>query len=225
MRAAALLLALALAVAGCGGGRVPFEPTPPVPTRQVTAAELVKGQWTATPTVFRIRQSALFEFRGARVPMAGFLVLDLQRQEVRLVGLNDLGVKLFDLGVTSEGYQEHYLLPELSKIPGLTGAVADSVRRIFLAPQPSPNDALRIGGEIYRLSRLEGDRRLQFTFGGPGALLQEKTAEGGGEDWRARYYEYRPVEDTFFPGGIVLQDRRAGYRLTLWMEEVNQSHD
>jgi hypothetical protein len=33
------------------------------------------------------------------------------------------------------------------------------------------------------------------------------------------------VEDTFFPGGIVLQDRRAGYRLTLWMEEVNRSHD
>jgi hypothetical protein len=225
MRAAALLLGLALAVAGCGGGRVPFEATPPVPTRQVTAAELVKGQWTEAPTVFRIRQSALFEFRGAKVPMAGFLILDLQRREVRLVGLNDLGVKLFDLGVTSEGFQEHFLMPELSNIPGLTGAVAESVRRIFLAPQPGAADALRIGGELYHLTRMEDGRQLQFTFGGPGALLLEKTAIGGGEDWCARYYKYRPVEDTLFPGGIVLQDRRAGYRLTLWMEEVNRSHE
>jgi hypothetical protein len=215
-----LLLCLAL-LAGCAPAP-PFAPTPMAPTRQLTAQELIEPLWTRE--AWRIRQSALFEFGGARVPMAGFLLLDPQGGTARLVGLNDMGVKLFDLEVFREGFREHFLLPELGRYPQMSRAVADSVRRIFLAPQPEIGDALHIGGRDYRLSR-GADSHTTFLFGGSGATLLEKNRQGEGEDWRVRYFEYRQAGTFLVPGGILLEDRLANYRLTLWLDEVRKDHE
>jgi hypothetical protein len=215
-----LLVSLCLALlAGCAPA-LPFASTPTAPTRQLTAQALIDPVWTGE--AWRIRQSALFEFRGARVPMAGFLLFDPRRRTARLVGLNDMGVKLFDLEVSPEGFQEHFLLPELGRYPQLTRAVADSVRRIFLAPQPEADDLLHIGSSDYRLSRSADGRQTTFLFGGPAAALLEKNSQGGGEDWRVRYFEYRPEGAFMVPGGILLEDRLAAYRLTLWLDEVKR---
>jgi hypothetical protein len=217
--AASLCLAL---LSGCAPA-LPFAPTPAAPTRSLTVQELIDPVWTRE--AWRIRQSVLFEFRGARVPMAGFMLFDPQAGIARLIGLNEMGVKLFDLEVFPDTFQEHFLLPELGRYPGLTDAVAESVRRIFLAPQPEVGDAMHIGGSAYRLGRNVDGRQTLFLFGGPGATLLEKSRRGDGEDWRVRYFEYRPAGEFLVPGGILLEDRLAEYRLTLWLEEVKGTNE
>lgn len=207
---------LFLLMTGCA--QLPFTPAPVVPTRQLAAETLLQSLWTGGDQIWRIRQTALFELRGAKVPMDGFLRLDSGQGEARLVGLNDLGVKLFDLSVTPEGYEEHYLFPDLARIPGVSGAIAGAVRHIFLEPQPARTDTLEIGKTEYRLKRT-GTEQVLFIFGGPGANLLEKRVQGD-EAWRARYFNYRPVGTAQVPGGILLEDERGGYRLTLWLEEV-----
>ncbi len=221
MRRLAILLVL-LAATGCSG--VPFKPPAPAPTRRLSAGDLLDGLWNRGERVWRIRQSALFEFHGAKVPMGGFLLLDAGRREARLVGLNDMGVKLFDLTVTASGQRENYLFPELARIPGVSGAIAGAVRHIFLAPQPQPGDRLRIEATDYLLTRSKGEEEIRFTFGGPEPLLLEKRVQGGGEKWGVRYFEYRPAAGAMVPGGIVLDDAR-GYRLTLWLEEVKTNDE
>jgi hypothetical protein len=221
MRKQWAVLILLLALAGCSG--VPFVAPDTVALRpDVTATQLATAVWTAQQGVFRLRQTVLFEFRGTRVPMAGLMRLDLTEDRLRLVALNDLGVKLFDLEVTPIGEQQHYLLPDLAKIPHFTEAVAASVRRVFLTPRPDGSEALRLTASRGQLTRPYRSGEIRFTFGGSGSQLLATEVAGDQENWMARYFEYQTAGTILYPRGIVLDDRIAGYRLTLWQEEVKR---
>ena len=213
-----LLLALfGCALAGCAS--VPFAAPELVPTRQLTTAELVGTGWDAGGQTLRLRQSGLFEWHGRRLVLDGLVQLDGKEHTARLVGMNELGVKAFDLTVTPGGLEEHFLLPELAATPGLAAAVGGAVRRIYLAPRPRTDDRLVIEARDYRLERRDTDREIRFVFGGPQPLLLETRMKSADEEWRVRYYQYRPTAGRWLPGGVILDDRRAGYRLTLWLEE------
>lgn len=207
-----LLLLWLLALAACA----PLRELPPQ-----TAATLAAGVWPAGGETWVLRQSALFELRGARMPMRGVVRLDPGRQ-ARLAGLDDLGVKLFDITATPEGEEVHFLLPELARFPGAAQAIAASLRRIYLAPAPTPADRLSAKWGGWLLERREGEARITFRFAGPEPVLVEKRAEGGGEDWRVRYFDYRPVGAETLPGRIVLDDFGQGYRLSLWLDEARK---
>lgn len=215
-------LCLALLLGGCAS--ISFEEPLLSPTRALTPAELLATDWRAAPGVWRIRQSGLFELRGRRLPMEGFLELDNANRRARLVALEGLGLKLFDLTVTVDGVEVHHLLPDLAKEPHLAEAVAASVRRIFLAPRPDAGDRLEIRKRDYRLTR-SGGERVDFLFGGDPPLLLETRVRGAAGDWRVGYYQYREAAGVPIPAGILLQDRRAGYRLTLWLESVKRGEE
>jgi len=219
-----LLATLLLLMSACA--TVPFVRTELTPTVPRSAAALTGALWSAGSGSLLIRQSALFELQGLRVPIAGIMKLDLAAQEARLVGMNDMGVKLYDLSVTATTSTAHFIVPELARYPGFSEAVALSVRRIFLTPQPAPGDSLERTKTRYLLTRKSSDGgTFRFTFGGAEAQLLEKSSQGPAESWRVRYYQYQPRHGRFFPGGIVLDDERAGYRLTLWIESVEKSDE
>lgn len=221
MRRRFAILALLLTLTGCGG--VPFAAPEKVALRPgVTATELAASVWTAQQGSFQLRQTVLFEFRGARVPMAGLMRLDLTQGQVRLVAMNDLGVKFFDLEVSKGGEQLHYLLPDLAKIPHFAEAVAASVRRVFLTPRPDGSEALDRTASLCQLARPYRGDEVRFTFGGAGTRLLATEVDRDQESWRVRYFEYQTAGTTLYPRGIVLDDRLAGYRLTLWQEEVKR---
>jgi hypothetical protein len=223
MRLAALILTAALFLtSGCA--TAPFPATVLTATAPVTAAELVAGLWSSQRGSLMVRQSALFEFRGMKVPVAGMMKLDPARGEARLVGMNDMGVKLYDISVDRIGSQANFVMPEFSKYPGFADAVALSVRRIYLAPLPSAGDRLERTPKSYLLTREEGGR-IRFTVGGAERQLLEKEVRGAEQSWRVDYYQYRSREGISFPDGIVLEDERSGYRLTLWTEGLEKADE
>jgi hypothetical protein len=171
-----------------------------------------------------LRQTAKFSFRVREVPMIGMMELDTRRNEARLVAVNQMGVKLFDLTVSEEGVSENYLLPQLAGYPRFSEAVAISLRRIFLAPGPQPEvDVLQEAAEGYRLSGERDGEPIAFLFGGDPVRLVEKSALGPKDDWRVVYLDYQQDSGLSFPREIVLEDRRAGYRLDLRIDNVRQS--
>jgi hypothetical protein len=210
-------LLLAVLLGGCAS--IPFETPHLGPTRQLTTVDLLGPFWLGHTAVYRIRQSGLFQLRGMKLPIEGFMELDANRRKARLVALEGMGLKLFDLTVTADTVEVNYLMPDLQKHPGLAEAVADSVRRIFFQPQPSLADRLEIGSRDYRLQRAGADD-LSFVFGGEPPLLLEKRSVGLSGDWWVGYYQYRQLVGRQIPEGIFLQDRWAGYTLTLWLESV-----
>lgn len=208
---------LLLLATGCA--TAPFPPVELTPTAPRGAAELSAGLWNRGGKLM-LRHSALFEFRGMRVPVEAMLQLDPAAGEARLVGMNEMGVKLYDITVLPQASRANFVLPELARYPGFADQVATSVRRIFLEPEPKPGDRLRVTPESYLLTRDEGGATVEFTLGGAYAQLLEKSFRGHGDSWRVRYYQYERRDGRLYPGGIVLDDDRAGYRLTLWIESV-----
>jgi hypothetical protein len=220
-----VLIGVSLLLAtGCATARFPA--TELTATRPTSAAALSGALWNAGAESLMVRQSALFELQGMRVPIAGIMKLDLAKREARLVGMNDMGVKLYDISVDLATSQAHFIIPELARYPGFAEAVAVSVRRIFLAPQPEAGDRLEVTPTSYLLSRENAaGTKLRFTLGGADAQLLEKTSRGPAESWRVSYYQYQRSLGRLFPGGIVLDDDQAGYRLTLWIESVEKTDE
>jgi outer membrane biogenesis lipoprotein LolB len=216
-----MLLLLLTACAAPAPAPIPvIEQAPP----GLAAGDLAAAVWTARPQVLRLRQTAKFSFRGREVPMIGMMELDTRRKEARLVAVDPMGVKLFDLTVSEEGVSENYLLPQLARYPRFGEAVATSLRRIFLAPGPQPEvDVLREGAAGYRLSGERAGGQVAFLFGGDPVRLVEKSATGEKDDWRVVYLDYLQPPEPAFPREIVLEDRRAGYRLDLRIDSVRQS--
>ncbi len=214
------LAALMLLTTACT--TVPFVSTELIPTTPRSAAELSRALWNSGTGTLMIRQSALFEFEGAKVPVTGAMKLDLSGRSIRLIGMNDMGVKLYDISVDATSSRSHFIIPELTRYPGFTEAVADSVRRIFLTPEPAPDDTLERTSTTYLLTKQKGDGRVvRFTLGGADTQLLEKVCRGSAESWRVRYYQYQRYQGRLFPGGMLLEDEQAGYRLTLWTESVD----
>jgi outer membrane biogenesis lipoprotein LolB len=60
-------------------------------------------------------------------------------------------------------------------------------------------------------------------FGGDPVRLVEKSALGPKDDWRVVYLDYQQDSGLAFPREIVLEDRRAGYRLDLRIDNIRQS--
>lgn len=218
-----LLVIMIPAVWGCSS--VPFKKTGLVPVKSTTAGVLAKSLWSSGTGKLLIRQSALFEFNGSRTPFEGVIMLDLDKKQARLVALNEMGVKLLDLSVSRSGSEALFVIPGLAVYPGVTAAVGTSVQRIFLTPEPSEDDLLTVGAESYLLTRNSGDSSIRFLFGGENAQLLEKSYKSRTEQWRVCYYEYLREQRSFFPGGIVLDDDLAGYRLILWLESVEKTDE
>lgn len=217
------LIGASLLLASCATARFPA--TELTRTRPTSARELLGGLWNSGAGSLILRQSALFELQGMRVPIAGIMKLDLAAREARLVGMNDMGMKLYDIFVTPSSSRAYFIVPDLARYPGFTEAVAASVRRIFLEPQPALGDLLEVTPKSYLLTRESGAGKIRFTLGGAEAQLVEKSCRGRAESWRVGYYQYQRKLGRLFPGGIVLDDDQAGYRLTLWIESVEKTDE
>ncbi len=213
-------------IQGCVSSKVPFQGTELIPVSPMTTAALVGHLWSSGSGRYLIRQSALFEFQGSSIPIEGMMRLDLDKKQGRLVAMNEMGVKLFDLVVDPATSESLFVIPELMRYPGFTEAVAISVRRIFLSPGPSPDDTLVLADKSYLLTRTQDNRTLRFVLGGRDVQMIEKSSVSSDEAWRVRYFEFQQDQQLpFLPRGIVLDDERAGYRLTLWLESVEKTDE
>ncbi|MBN1141353.1 MAG: hypothetical protein JXB25_06110 [Deltaproteobacteria bacterium] len=213
-------LCAALILAGCATPRIPPAPVPPSPPGW-TAAQLDGMLWMSVPKRVRVKQSACFTFRGRTVPMAAMMELNGGQRRARLVAVNELGIKLFDLEISDSALVEHFVLPELARIPRFSEAVATSVRRLFLAPRPRVgDDRLDFVNGRYRMlgKRLSGE--VEFFFGGDPPLLAETRMDGEGERWQAVFRDYRMLGAGFWPYDVRLRDDRAGYLLELRILEA-----
>lgn len=185
------------------------------------AEQLVGRHWLTQAGIWRLRQSVLLEIGLRKIPMEGFLRLDLNRQEARLLAMNEMGVVLFDLTVTADDEQLHRAIPQLQQRQGLAQGVAKSLRQIFLIPQPGILDQLENHKNSQRLTRSEGTNKLEFTFDCQGDLRETRLI-GEQDDWRIVYSQYQPFGVDSLPMQIVLNDYKQSVKLSLWIREVKQ---
>jgi len=217
-------LSLFLCLSGCA--RVPFDDHPGQPLAQFTRAQLLADCWLASGHRYLCRHSGLLEVFTRKIPLEGVIKIDTSSGEARLVAMDSMGVKLFDLTVRTDSYQLNYLLPLLDEHRQLPEMVAKSVQHIFLPPYPGLDDELHSGQKKYQLTAPGAG--VSFDFVGVPLRLSAKVNKGVGgseETWRADYYQYKKYvgakEQLWAPSGIILEDS-SGFRLTLWIQELRE---
>lgn len=217
-------LLLLLLLGGCSGSFFPpplMEASPP----GLDSALLAASDWTRQGGPWRLRQTVEFDFHGRQLTMRGLMSLDPAAGTARLIAVDALGIKLFDLSVFRDHEALHFLLPDLERYPRLVEAVATAVRRMFIAPRPQPGDALQLREDGYELQARKGDVVVAFLFRGGRARLDTILATGPGVAWQVGYYDYHREGELEYPEKILLEDRIAGYRLRLRIEEMRAVHE
>lgn len=203
---------------------VPATPPQQLPencSADAAAAQLLSENWLNQPGIWRLRQTTLLEIGRKKIPLEGFLRLDLTQGEARLVAMNEMGVVLFDLLVTADDQQLKRAVPQLQHVNGLAVGIAQSLRQIFLQPQPQVGDQLENRGNIQRLWQGLPGGSVAFSYDCRRNLRNVRFEADGG-DWRVAYDQYRQFGASRLPEQIIMNDYRHGVKLSLWIREVKK---
>jgi len=183
--------------------------------------QLVAPNWLTQTGVWRLRQSTLLEAGGRTIPLEGFLRLDLNNNEARLVAMNSVGLVLFDLSVTPKNQQLKRAVPQLQRMNGLAAGVAQSLRQIFFQTQPHVSNTIENFTNLKQVEHPVAGGVIRFTYDCRGDLrrIRQEAATG---DWRVAYNHYQQHDGQRLPEEIVMNDYRHRLKLSLWISAARQ---
>ncbi len=219
MKMSLLMVSFALLCTACS--TVPFKTAELVSMEHADPKTIYERYGSETPDAFKIINSVIFEYKWTTFSGVGFLSLNAKERTFALSCMNPLGVKLFEVSGDQNGVTTHFALEEFTKKGDLGAAVGDDIRRIYLDLMPAPDAEInRKKKELVFIHRLEKGR-MEHVFAGRSPLLIEKDFFENGElIWRASYYEYRRHNGRNYPGGIIFENNRYGYRLIIRLKEI-----
>jgi hypothetical protein len=213
-----LVFLLMLAAAGCGS--MPFPETVLVPIGPGDPRNLERFQ-RSMPERFQLLNTVVFEYNWRKFSGIGYVDIDTRNKLFKVVCLNPMGVKLFELSGDQNSTTSHYAIAAFARYGDIAAAVSNDIRRIYFDLAPSPE--ARIWKRKYRISFFQpcGPGDMEYVFAGAGGDLVEKNYyEDGGIVWQASYYEYREQNGKRFPQGIIFLHYRHGYRLIVKVKEI-----
>jgi hypothetical protein len=174
------------------------------------------------PENFQLLNTIVFEYNWRAFSAIGYVDIDRKNELFKLVCLNPMGVKLFELSGDRNRVENLYTIAAFSRFGDITTAVGNDIRRIYLDLAPSPEARVRKGSSSLRFQQSFGAGVLEYVFAGPEGDLIEKNYYGNnGLAWRVSYYEYREQNGKRIPFGILFLNYDFGYRLTVRQKEFH----
>jgi hypothetical protein len=144
----------------------------------------------------------------------GVLRVDRPAGTFELVGLNQLGVKLFHVAGDSHGDMIRYAVPPLMEHKDLLMAIAEDIRRMFLDLVPTSAAETDTDSTTIEYSEETPQGKMVYEVGDSPPILLEKRLTGFfGTKWRVRYYRYHSFSSTLYPRGIVMDNGHYHYRI------------
>ena len=153
--------------------------------------------------------------RGLDQTFSGIMRFDHNGQSVRLVGMAGFGMKIFDLSISQETVETHFISPGLSRINNLSEHIAFCVRRIWLAPQPEIGNGFRRIEDTAYMYGIHDGQHIEHEY-----LKETLTATrslGPDEYWEIQYSER--MTDTQEPSRIIFKDSHGRYSLDMRLIE------
>ncbi|NCC49817.1 MAG: hypothetical protein EOM20_01245 [Spartobacteria bacterium] len=219
-RTSLLWLVAALVLSGCVA--VPFAPTERVPVEQVNPEAVRADFLERQPADYQLINTIVFRYRWHTQAAVGYLTVDHPQQRFALAALTHMGVKLLELHSTGGVVECRYAMPELSEhIDNVAAAIGQDIQYMYFNLVPAKDTPVRkTKNEIIYAERTPSGM-TEYIFAGPQPVLVEKRIYQQDKlICRIRYYEYQSENHTLFPGGILLQNQRHGYRLEVRLKEI-----
>ena len=213
-------IVVVLVVAGCGA--VPFKEAARGPLPAGNPRAIVERFQASMPANFHLLNSIVFEYNSRAFPAIGYVDIDRKNELLKVVCLNPMGVKLFELSGDRDKVENHYTIAALSRFGDITTAVGNDIRRVYLDMTPSPEARVSVGRHSLRFRQPFGAGVLEYVFSGPEGDLIEKNFYGDtGLAWRVSYYDYREQNGKRIPHGILFLNYDFHYRLTVRQKEFH----
>lgn len=214
-----VLTLIILSSAGCA--TIPFQKINYVPLEGISP-QMVRAKFAEKlPQRFELMNSTVFAYRHMKFSCLGPTRVDAKNQSFTVVGLNHVGVKLFEMSFNNELIDSKYVFPELTKHGDFAKAVCEDIKRIYLDRVPPVESNVIM--EKYKLIFCAPEKNgfLEFVFAGKDNLLIEKHYYMNGRKlWSVFYYEYIFKNGKLFPAGVVLRHYGYNYYLVVRLKEI-----
>ena len=214
-----VIVFMVLHMTGCM--KIPFREAARVPMSSRDAGRMVDRFKERMPVNFQLLSTVVFLYNWSQFSGIGYLDINGETRAFKAVGINPMGVKLFELSGDEQGVVTHFALDALTRRGDLARAVGEDIRRIYFDLVPPPDATVRRKKYEIIFSRTLEAGRIEHVFAGPGGELVEKRYyRDGTMDWRISYYEYQKQDGKSYPRGIILKNYRYGYRLLVKQKEL-----
>lgn len=200
-------------LAGCAA--MPFRPAEQVSLAGVQPLQLLERFQAKLPDKVSSFNSVVFDFAGLDFLGLGFIEINRREQSFRVVCLNPMGVKLFDLTGDGSSFSTSYAIEPLAGYPSIGAAVAADIRRIYFDLLPPPAALPRVGESRIIYGTAVPGGYLERIFAGVDGDLVEKRFYNADQliSWRVSYHEFADRGGKRWPQGILLTNYQDGYQL------------
>lgn len=223
MKATAWLLALACAgLAGCA--TAPFPAPEPFAVKGVAPEDIPARFEARLAPRFEQVNAVVFRFWGRELASMGMVSVDVPERSFAVVCLTPIGVKLFEVVCDRGRVEGRVALPELEKRGGeLAQAAGVDLARAYFdrSPPAGAPHRMRKGRLVFSVQDATGTTEYGYAWG-DGRLAEKIRRERGRVVWRVDYREYREGAEGLEPSGLVIVNRRYGYRLVVSAREMER---
>ena len=164
---------------------------------------------------YELVQSLVFRIYWREIAALGYVSVDRPARSFAMACLNPVGIKLFELVGTNGEVAARFVAPEIEKHGGelAVAAGADLQRAYFDWLPPAGATCRRAQGRLI-FTAADDAGRTEYRYAGRDGFLAEKIRfEGRRILWKVEYRDYRRGADGWIPAGLVIHNRRYGYRL------------
>ena len=154
----------------------------------------------------------------------GVLRVDRAAGTFELAGLNQLGVRIFEVGGDRSGNTVRFAIPPLDQQRQILLSIAADVRSMYFDLLPADGAKVDLRPTYIRFREPTGQGTSIYEFGGqPRVLLEKRFAGWLGTVWRVRYFEYAQRDGLLYPRGVVMDNAQYHYRIIVknrqWQSE------
>jgi len=221
-----LILILASIMLLCGCAEMPFKQVEPFSLDRVEPKQQLERYRAKMPESMNLLNSIVFEFAGQKFLGLGILEINSRERSFRVVCLNPMGVKLFDLSGDDSGTITNYAIEPLATLGNIATAVSADIRRIYFDTIPKENATPHRCGSRTLFGGGTPDGYLEHVFAGAVPdLVEKRFYDDQLISWRVGYYEYEERSGRRYPRGIIITDYKKGYQLTIREKEQSFEED
>lgn len=216
-----LLLSLFLIVAG-GCESMPFKEVELVPMGTKDASVVQERFARSIPDHADMLSVISFKSAGQKLSGIGYLSIDGKSRAFSVVCLSPVGIKLFEFAVDGNGVvTSMFALPPLDRGGRLADTVGEDIKRIYLDLIPSGRLWSRWDRDSLVVMSYVDDGIMEYVYAGAeGALIRKLYRIDDELQWRVSYFEHVRKNGKLYPNGIVVNNYRYGYRLTIKVREI-----
>ncbi len=212
-------IVLILLLVACG--KAPFESAPRVRLTEKDPGRIQAHFAETLPKQFQRIDTLTFQYGMRRMSAIGVTDVDMEAKTFTVVGLNPMGIKLFDLSGDMHTVNSRFVNPAFSQHKNFAVSIAEDIRRIYFRRVPAPSAETSVGKyrAVYQQNR--GVGYLTHIFSGQiPRLTTKRFYQNNRLKWQVQYFGYIERNGYIHPAGIYLKNSHYNYRLTVQLKEI-----